>query len=132
MAGVSLMSSIAWLEANTFMKAYGIHSLTKPNKYIMQEDNKHDECAVTLNCCNIQKGMHVSREMLRIGLFSLTYGTTLTSVKFNNYSTQRLNGPRRLFHSFCCTTIQHMFEPLYVYEPGFYTDKYGNYTHIIL
>ena len=72
------------------MKAYGIHLLTKPNKYIMQEDNKHDECAVTLNCCNIQKGMHVPREMLRIGLFSLTYGTTLTSVKFNNYGTQRL------------------------------------------
>ena len=51
-----LMSSIAWLEANTFMKAYGIHSLTKPNKYIMREDNKHDECAVNAQLLQYPKG----------------------------------------------------------------------------
>ena len=55
------------------------------------------------------------------------YGTILTFTKFNNFGTQRLNGPRHLFHSFCCTT-RRIFEPLHrvhVYEPGFNTDKYG-------
>ena len=116
-----LMSSIAWLEANTFMKAYGIHSLTKPNKYIMREDNKHDECVVNVQLLQYSKGMHVSREILRIGLFSLTYGTTLTSIKFNNYSTQLLNGPRHLFHSFCCTTTRHInyLSPCVYMSPAF-------------
>ena len=40
------MSSIAWLEANTFIKAYGLHSLTKPSKCTMWEDNEHDKYAV--------------------------------------------------------------------------------------
>ena len=52
------------------------------------------------------------------------YGTILMFIKLNNFDTQRLNGPRCLFPSFCCTT-QHIFEPLRVYEPGFNTDKYG-------
>ena len=34
------------LEANTFVKAFGFHSLTKLSKYIMQEDNEHDEYIV--------------------------------------------------------------------------------------
>ena len=42
----SFMSSIAWLEANTFIKAYGLDSLTKPSKCIMWEDNKHDKYTV--------------------------------------------------------------------------------------
>ena len=53
------------------------------------------------------------------------YGNILTFIKFNNFGTQGLNGPRHLFHSFCCTT-RHIFEPLHVYEPGFNTDKYGS------
>ena len=40
------MSSIEWLEANTFIKAYGLHSLTKLSKCSIQEDNEHDEYAV--------------------------------------------------------------------------------------
>ena len=54
------------------------------------------------------------------------YGTILTFIKFNNFGTRHLNGPRHLFHSFCCTT-RHLFEPLRVYEPGFNIDKYGTY-----
>ena len=56
------------------------------------------------------------------------YGTILVFTKFNNFGTRRLNGPRRLFHSFCCTT-RRIFEPLHVYEPGFNTDKYGIPIH---
>ena len=52
------------------------------------------------------------------------YGTILTFIKFNNFGTQHLNGPRRLFLSFCCTT-RRIFEPLRVFEPGFNMDKYG-------
>ena len=37
------MSLIAWVEANAFIKLYGLHSLTKLSKCIMQEDNEHDE-----------------------------------------------------------------------------------------
>ena len=48
----------------------------------------------------------------------------LTFIKFNNFGSQHLNGPRHLFHSFCCTTWR-IFEPLRVYEPGFNMDKYG-------
>ena len=47
------------------------------------------------------------------------YGTILMFIKFNNFGTQRLNGPRRLFHSLSCTTQC-------VFEPGFNADKYGN------
>ena len=54
------------------------------------------------------------------------YGTIFTFIKLNNFDTRRLNDPRRLFHSFCCTT-RRIFEPLRVYEPGFNTDKYGMY-----
>ena len=56
------------------------------------------------------------------------YGTILAFIKFNNFGTWRLNGPRHLFHSFCCTT-RSVFEPLRVYEPGFNTDKYGKSQH---
>ena len=48
------------------------------------------------------------------------------SINFNNFGIRYLNGPRCLFHSFCCTT-QCIFEPLRVYEPGFNRDKYGSY-----
>ena len=71
-----------------------------------------------------ERRMHISREILRISLFSLMYGTTiLTSIKFNNFGTQHLNRPRHSLHSFCCTT-RHTFEPLHVYEPVFNMDKY--------
>ena len=48
------------------------------------------------------------------------HGTILAFIKFNNFGTR--HWPRRLFHSFCCTTWC-IFEPLY--EPGFNTDKYS-------
>ena len=53
------------------------------------------------------------------------YGTILTFIKLNNFGIWCLNGPRRLFHLFCCTT-QRMLEPPHVYEPTFNTDKYGS------
>ena len=53
------------------------------------------------------------------------YGTILAFIKFNNFETRRLNEPRHLFHSFCCTT-GCIFDPLHVYESGFNTDKYGS------
>ena len=52
------------------------------------------------------------------------YSTILTFIRFNNFGTRHLNGPRRLFRSFCCTTW-HFFEPLHVYKPNINTDKYG-------
>ena len=54
--------------------------------------------------------------------------TILLFIKFNNGGTWSLNGPRCLFHLFCCNT-RHIFELLCVYEPGFNTDKYGTDTH---
>ena len=68
----------------------------------------------------------MSSDILELSLFSSTYGTILTSIKFNNFGTQCLNGPRYLFHSFCCTT-QCIFEPLHVYKPSFNMDKYSTY-----
>ena len=54
------------------------------------------------------------------------FGTILSFIKFNNFDTRNLNGPGRLFISFCCTTQRiPVFEPLRVIEPGFNTDKYG-------
>ena len=76
-----------------------------------------------------ERRIHISRRISTINLFYLMYSTILTFIKLNNYDTWRLNGPRRLFPSFCCTT-RHIFEPLHVYEPGFKTDKYGIQTHI--
>ena len=58
------------------------------------------------------------------------YGTILVFIKFNNFGTRCLNGPRRLFHSFYCTT-RRIFEPLRVYEPGFNMDKYGMCSTVI-
>ena len=54
------------------------------------------------------------------------YSTILTFIRFNNFGTWHLNGPRHLFHPFCCTT-RRIFESLRVYEPGFSMDKYGMY-----
>ena len=59
------------------------------------------------------------------------YGTILAFIKFNNFDTWQLNGPRHLFYSFCCTT-QCIFEPLHVYELSFNTDKYGVYIYIYM
>ena len=50
------------------------------------------------------------------------FGTILRLIEFNNFGTRCLNGPRHLFHSFCCT-IRHIFEPLRVFEPGFNTEN---------
>ena len=58
------------------------------------------------------------------------YGTILAFIKFNNFGTRHLNGPRHLFYSFYCTT-RRIFESLRVYEPGFNTDKYGMCSTVI-
>ena len=50
----------------------------------------------------------------------MMYGTILTFIKFNNFGTRHLNEPMHLFHAFC-VTIQHIFEPLLVYEPSLNT-----------
>ena len=68
--------------------------------------------------------MQTSREISRISWFSLTFGTILSFIKFNNFGTRHLNGPRHLFLS-CCSTTRHIFAPLCVFEPGFNMDKYG-------
>ena len=59
------------------------------------------------------------------------YGTILTFIKFNNFGTRCLNGPRHLFYSFCCTTWR-TFEPPCVYEPCFNMDKYSVYIYIYI
>ena len=106
-----------------------------------------DWCSITCNCIRSRCGkttnviklicykrstiatsereMQTSREILRISLFSITFGTILRFIKFNNFDTRRLNRSRCLFLSFCCTT-QHVFEPRRVFEPSFNMDKYGN------
>ena len=56
------------------------------------------------------------------------FGTVLRFIKFNNFDTQHLNGPRCLFILFCCTT-RCIFDPLRVFEPGFNMDKYGMHVH---
>ena len=58
------------------------------------------------------------------------YSTILRFIRFNNFGTWRLNGPRHLFHSFCCTT-RCAFKPLRVYEPAFNMDKYDIYIYNI-
>ena len=46
-ANTGVTSLIAWLEAITFIKLYGFHSLMKCYKAIVYEDtNKHDESTV--------------------------------------------------------------------------------------
>ena len=74
-----------------------------------------------MDCISIQKeDAHIKKDIE----FSIMYCTILVFIKFNNFGTQHLNGPRRLFLSFCCTT-RRILEPLRVFEPGFNTDKYG-------
>ena len=74
----------------------------------------------TIDCSNIQKeDVHIKRNIK----FSSKYGAILVFIKLNNFDTWHLNGPRHLFHSFCCTT-QRIFESLCIYEPGFSMDKY--------
>ena len=101
------MSSIPWLEANTFINVYRLtlHSLTKRTHYA-EEYNRRDKYTKTINCSNIQKeNTHIKRDS-----FSLMYGTILTFIKFNNFGTRCLNRPKHLFHLFCYTT-QCIFEP---------------------
>ena len=77
-----------------------------------------------INCSNIWKeDAHVKRDIE----FSLMYGTILMFIKFNNFGSQYLNGPRHLLHSFCWTK-RCIFEPLHVYDPSFNTDQYGTYS----
>ena len=115
------MNSIAWLEANTFITVYGRHSLTRRINWRQQTCRIHyKRSTVAIS----EMRIHILREVLIISLFSLMYCTISTFIKLNNFDTRRLNGPRHLFPSFCCTT-QHIFYPLRVYEPGFNTDKYG-------
>ena len=124
-------SLIAWLETNRFIKEYGLHSLSgvvKTHKCIpVREDDKRDKYAIMIDCSNIRKGdANIKRDIEN----KLMFGTILRFINFNNFGTWRLNGPRHLFHSFCCTTWcifepLCVYEPLCVFEPGFNMDKYG-------
>ena len=98
---------------------------SKTHKCILVwEDKECDKDAINDQLETSEREMQTSREISRISLFSLTFGTILRFIKFNNFDTRHLNGPRLLFLSFCCTT-HHIFEPLHVFEPGFNMDKYG-------
>ena len=59
------MSSVVSLEANTYIKAYGLHSLTKPSKCIMWEDNEHDKYAVNDHFVEISENrMHIVKRYI--------------------------------------------------------------------
>ena len=104
------MSSLVWLEASTFIKCMdSTHWQNQINASCRKITNVINMLQM-INCSNIQRRIYISREILRKSLFSLSYGTILTSIKFDNFGTQCLNEPRHLFYSFCCTT-QHIFEP---------------------
>ena len=50
-------SLITWLEASTFIKVHGLHSLTKRvTKCILREDNEHDKYAVNNQLYQHPKG----------------------------------------------------------------------------
>ena len=114
-------SLIVWLEASTFIKLYGLHSLIKCYEYIMLEDiNKHDKNAV-----DDQLLLSPIKDAL-LAPFFLMHGTILMLIKFNYFSILHLNRPIHLFQSFCCTTL---FELMCVYELDFNMDKYGTYIN---
>ena len=96
---------------------------SKTHKCIpVREDNERIKYAINVDCSNIRKGdANIKRDIEN----KLMFGTILRFIKFNNFGTRHLNGPRHLFLSFSCTT-RRIFEPLYVFEPSFNTDKYGN------
>ena len=73
-------------------------------------------------CCR-KEDAHIKRDIKDKFVF-LNIWHHFTSIKFNNFGTQRLSGPWHLFHSFCCGAWC-TFGPLYVYEPSFNTDNYG-------
>ena len=100
---------------------------------MLWEDNKRDKYAVNNRLYpSIQKeDAHIERD-IKNKLISIMYGTILAFLKLiNNFGTRHLNGPRHLFHSFCCTT-RRIFEPLRVYELGFNSDKYGICIYIYI
>ena len=102
----------------------------KTCKCILREENERDKHTVivwTIECISIQKeDAHIKRDIKNKPIFyNVWHYFSIYSIKFNNFGTRHLNGPKHLFYSFCCTT-RHIFEPLRVYEPGFNTDKYGN------
>ena len=52
------MSSTSWLKANTFIKVYGLYSLTKPSKYIIggKTTNLMNRLSVVISA----RRMHIS------------------------------------------------------------------------
>ena len=125
------MSLIAWLEASTFIKVYGLHSLTDVVKlgsaFQCRKMINVINTLLMMDCSNIRKrGANIKRDIENKLIF-LNVWHHLRFIKFNNFGTRHLNGPRHLFLSFSCT-IRHIFGPLCVFEPGFNTDKYGMYV----
>ena len=102
--------------ARLVYKSAWIPLTDKMCKRILREDNERDKYTVNNQLYQHPKGgcTYQLREISRISQFSIMFGTILAFIKFNNFVTRSLNGPRRLFHSICCTT-RHIFEPLHVY-----------------
>ena len=66
-----------------------------------------------IHCSSIRKeDIHIIKRDIKDNS-PYTY-IILMSIKLNNFGTQQINGPRRKFHSFCCTITRHIFEPLRV------------------
>ena len=99
------MSLIVWFEANISIKVYGCYSLTKciRSSCWKRTTNRRGEywhCKQSTVAIS-KRRIHILREILKISLFSLMYGTILMFIKFGTW---HLNRARHLFHSFCCTT----------------------------
>ena len=61
----TVLSSMAWLEVNTFIKASGLHSLTEPIVHHQREDYEPDEYAVSDQLQQYQKGRYTNQERYR-------------------------------------------------------------------
>ena len=105
------MSSIAWLEANSFIKLMdSTHGQNQVN----------ESCGKTTNVTNTLKWSTVAISERRIHISSkiLTYGTILTSINYDKLA--------QVFISFIQLHYSCIFEPLCVYEPGCNMVKCGN------
>ena len=70
-----------------------------------------------IDCSNIQKeDAHIKRNIKNTLILPNVWHCSLL-IKLNNFSTQHINSPRHLFHSFCCTTCC-IFEPRVYMSPA--------------
>ena len=84
-------SIIVQLESIMFVKLYGLHSVIKCCKCMVQEDVKvHNEYTVDDWLYIAKEDALLSTYQKRYQEYALKHGTILTFVKFNNFGTRCL------------------------------------------